>query len=391
MKNAILVSSDARWRAVTEGTLLSRGWRVASCSGLGETSRIELSQVQAVLLDADSLGAEEVARLMSSKQIGSGIPVMVAPGFRAAENLADFLESPVEDRNAASDVKLRFWGVRGSIPSPGLHTSFYGGNTSCVELKAAGETLILDAGSGIRPLGDALIHESDGSPLNLHLLFSHTHWDHIQGFPFFRPAYQPANRIRLVGYSGVRHDLEAVLNAQMELPYFPVSMSDMMADVEVVQVDETFECGSVKVRAFFTNHPGKCCGFRMMTRSGDVAYVPDNELNKAGLAAHMPREDAKHFRERFLGEIRGARVLIHDSQYTREEYVDRVGWGHSSLEDVVQVAAEAEVERLILFHHDPVRTDEGVNALVAMARALVEANGWKLRVDAAREGLEISL
>jgi phosphoribosyl 1,2-cyclic phosphodiesterase len=397
MKNAILVSSDTRWRAVTEATLLERGWKVAATEVLGGEACLDPAQVQAVWVDVESMGREAVSRWMGSKEFPGKIPVILAPGFEGAESLARTLEWPegegaragVEKREGA--VRLRLWGVRGSIPTPGPSTVWYGGNTSCVELKAAGETVILDAGSGLRNLGEKLIEEAGGQPLRLHMLLSHTHWDHIQGFPFFRPAYQPANHIRLMGYSGVRHNLDRILDVQMEDEYFPVQMADMLSELEVLHVSETFQCGALTGHCFMTNHPGKCSGFRFDTSVGPILYVPDNELNRSGQATHMPRETAQHLRERFVETVAGARVLIHDAQYTRAEYANRVGWGHSAVEDTVELAGEAGVERLILFHHDPLRTDEAVNRLVVMARELVRERGWTMRVDAAREGMEIVL
>lgn len=389
MKNAILVSSDSRWRAVTEGTLLQRGWKVAASERLELQNALDPSEVQAVVVDAASLNPTDLAQWMSSSLYPKQIPVVLSPGFEASTPLGSILDEPELVPSGESMVKVRFWGVRGSIPTPGPSTNFYGGNTSCVELQADGETLVLDAGSGIRQLGEKLIEEAGGAPLNLHLLISHTHWDHIQGFPFFRPAYQPPNRIRLVGYSGVRHDLHKVMDAQMDDEYFPVSMSEMRAEINVQQVGEVFHCGPVKGHAFFSNHPGKCSGFRFDTSAGAVVYVPDNELNEAGQATHMPMETAAHLRKRFVETVSGARVLIHDAQYTHAEYEQRVGWGHSCVEDTVEMAGEAGVERLILFHHDPTRSDAGVNKLVAMGRAIVEKRGWSMRVDAAREGMEI--
>jgi phosphoribosyl 1,2-cyclic phosphodiesterase len=393
MKNAILVSSDVRWRAVTEATLLQRGWNVVCSTSLEGQGPVKREQVQAIWVDVGSVGREGVARWVASPDFPGEVPVILAPSFEGAEELAKWVEGAEGSRAAVAQgrVKLRFWGVRGSIPSPGPNTAFYGGNTSCVELKADGETIVMDAGSGIRALGERLIEEAGGDPVRLHLMISHTHWDHIQGFPFFRPAYQPQTRIRLIGHTGVRHDLREIMDAQMEDEYFPVQMSDMMAEIEVLQVGELFQCGGVQGHAFLTNHPGKCAGFRFDTSAGSVVYVPDNELNPSGQATHMPRETAQHMRRRFIEKVAGARVLIHDAQYTRVEYGNRVGWGHSSVEDVVEVSGEAGVEQLFLFHHDPVRSDADLNRLVVRAREMVAARGWKMRVDAAREGLEILL
>lgn len=392
MKNAILVSSDARWRTVIEGTLLAKGWQVVSAENLDSNQTLDPGSVQSIVVDTSSIGEGEIAGWVKSERFARGIPVVLAPGFEAAESICDSLEPSAEGANRAdSKVRLRFWGVRGSIPTPGQETSFYGGNTACVEFRADGETIILDAGSGLRPLGEALIREAAGKPVNVHMLLTHTHWDHIQGFPFFRPAYQDSNHIRILCYAGVRHDLEELLGRQMDSPFFPVSMCEMMSETTVGQVGEKFQFGSVKGQAFYTNHPGKCAGYRFETSAGVVIYVPDNELNVSGQATHMPRETAKHLRQRFVQTISGAQVLIHDAQYTRAEYAERVGWGHSCMEDVVEMAGEAGVEHLLLFHHDPTRKDESVNFLVGVARDMVRKKGWKMRVDAAREGAEIAL
>jgi phosphoribosyl 1,2-cyclic phosphodiesterase len=289
----------------------------------------------------------------------------------------------------ASPVVVRFWGVRGSIPTPGPSTSFYGGNTSCVEVEADGETIILDAGSGIRPLGLNLMGRAAGKPLNLHLLISHTHWDHIQGLPFFVPAYISTNHLRVVVYSEVRHDLAHVLEVQMDSAYFPVAMKDLPSHPDVEEAGDHFSCGPVEVEGFFTNHPGLCAGYKLLTSVGTIVYVSDNELNFEGQAIHLPAETADHMHQRFIATLQGARVLIHDAQYTRAEYKSKITWGHSAFEDTVELAGESGVEHLILFHHDPMRTDAQINQMVLDARAIVAERGWEMRVDAAREGMEI--
>src|SRR5262245_39387850 len=174
--------------------------------------------------------------------------------------------------------RLKFWGVRGSIPTPGPATVWYGGNTSCIEVRADGEIIILDAGSGIRRLGLALAQEFDKQPINLTLLITHTHWDHIQGFPFFIPAYNPQNKIRIIGYEGARSGLEGILSSQMESPYFPVSMAQMPSHLAIQELkDFKFNLGKVSVEAKFLNHPGICVGYRLNTSAGSIAYLPDNE------------------------------------------------------------------------------------------------------------------
>jgi phosphoribosyl 1,2-cyclic phosphodiesterase/ActR/RegA family two-component response regulator len=297
--------------------------------------------------------------------------------------------------------RLKFWGVRGSIPTPGPGTVLYGGNTSCVEIRADGEIIILDAGSGIRPLGLALAQEFNNQPINLTLLITHTHWDHIQGFPFFIPAYNPQNKVRIFGYEGARKGLHSTLTSQMESPYFPVSMRHMPGNIDVTELGERdFNIGKVKVTSAFVNHPGICVGYRVFTSAGSIAYLPDNEPYQR-LRSHSGGQPPSDYREglkyaseqdqRIIEFIRDADVLIIDSQYDDVEYQSHVGWGHGCVDDVVALALFARVKQLFLFHHDPDHDDAQISRMLDWARQLVAMHGEILVVDAAREGLEYVL
>ena len=181
---------------------------------------------------------------------------------------------PSTPRHTEGPARIRFWGVRGSIPSPGPETVRYGGNTSCVELRSDGEIIVLDAGTGIRPLGLALAEEFKGTALTLTVLISHTHWDHIQGFPFFLPAYNPDNRLRILGYEGAREGLATTLAGQMESPYFPIALQEMPGNIVIEELREMeFQVGSVRVEACFSKHPGVCVGYRLYTPTGSVAVT----------------------------------------------------------------------------------------------------------------------
>ena len=298
-------------------------------------------------------------------------------------------------------TRLKIWGVRGSIPVPGPGTVRYGGNTSCVEVRADGEMIVLDAGSGIRALGQSLEQEFAGQPIRLTLLLTHTHWDHIQGLPFFLPAYNGKNRIRVRGYEGARAGLATILAGQMETQFFPISLRELSSNIAIEELKEMeFSIGKVRVTSRFANHPGICAGYRLHTSGGSIAFFPDNEpyeLLKVHLAERAEtsldeaREFAKTERAKLVEFLEGTDVLIIDAQYTDEEYEKHIGWGHGSLSRVVSLALDANARRLILFHHDPNHDDNKIDDMLQRARLLVVESGKSMEVEAAREGAEIWL
>jgi phosphoribosyl 1,2-cyclic phosphodiesterase/CheY-like chemotaxis protein len=298
-------------------------------------------------------------------------------------------------------TRIKFWGVRGSIPVPGPTTIGYGGNTTCVEVRTNGNVIILDAGSGIRELGLALNAEFGSAPMNLTLLLTHTHWDHIQGLPFFLPAYQAKNTINVYGYQGARAGLATILAAQMELPFFPVSWKNLPGTIKVRELKKMeFTVGDVRVRSRFLNHPGVCAGYRLYTKEGSIAFLPDNEpfeplklklAERDGVHAQRARAQAVVQRSQLVEFLKDCDVLILDTQYTDEKYQEHIGWGHGALSRVVSLALEARAKKLFLFHHDPSHDDRQIDEMLERARLLILESGRTLDVDAAREGAEIWL
>jgi len=287
-----------------------------------------------------------------------------------------------------NEVLLRFWGVRGSIPTPGPETAHYGGNTSCIELRLGNEVLILDAGSGIRRLGLQLASDLMKQPLRTTLLISHTHWDHIQGLPFFRPAYDRASQIRILGAPGTRERLRTALVRQMDPIQFPVTLESLAGIRGIDEFAEpTITIGSFTVRTIELNHPGGCTGFRITAAGKSVAYLPDHESYRS--AVHSLRTKvarvASAAEEELVQFLQGCEVLILDTQYDRIEYPSHIGWGHGCLDDSVALALRAQVEQLVLFHHDPNHDDTRIDAMVTEARRQVTEAGAILRVRAARE------
>ena len=300
-------------------------------------------------------------------------------------------------------MRIRFWGTRGSIATPGPTTLRYGGNTACVEVRADDGTLIvLDCGTGARGLGMSLLASGE-KPLRGHLLITHTHWDHIQGFPFFAPLFVPGNEwdIYAPGVTG-RH-LEETLAGQMEYTYFPVRLDQLGATIRYHDVSEgTFQIGVVRVTAHYLNHPALTLGYRLEAGGASMAYATDHEPHshhrlelpagngKVALSHPLHHEDRRHVH--FLA---GADLVIHDAQFSAEEDTSRIGWGHTAAEQVVDFALAAGVERLALFHHDPGHDDAAIDRIVERCVDRVQRetpDGERLvEVTAAAEGQEIVL
>lgn len=272
-------------------------------------------------------------------------------------------------------MRVKFWGVRGSTPTPQADNLRYGGNTSCVEVRLGDALYIFDCGTGLRYLGQQLGKEFGTKPISAHVFVSHFHWDHIQGMPFFRPLYGlPPNHFIFHSSSRTRK-LKQVMEEQMSSPYFPVGLNEMHAKRDFYDIEEgVTPFDNCTVRSMWLNHPQGCLGFRLETKEGVLVYATDNE----------PGDPVFDKSVRKLAE--GADILIYDAQYLPEEYAARrVGWGHSHWREAVNVVMQSGAKELVLFHHDPDHDDTLIDKVV------VEARNYYPRVRAAAEGMEIQL
>ena len=291
-----------------------------------------------------------------------------------------------------AEMRVTFWGTRGSIAKAGPSTVRFGGNTSCVEVQSdSGTLIVIDCGTGAHGLGADLVARSNGAPVNGHLLISHTHWDHIQGLPFFAPLFQPGNEWHIYGPRGLGASVLETLAGQMQYSYFPISLEQLAATVQYHDlVDGVFEIDDVSITTQYLNHPALTLGYRLEADGASVVYASDHEPHQPELAfggdLMASRNDAAHVR--FLKD---ADLIIHDAQYLAEEYGTKAGWGHSPVEYCVAAAAQAGAGKLALFHHDPARTDDAVDVIVALAQAQAVAADYRGEVFAAAEGMELVL
>ena len=294
-------------------------------------------------------------------------------------------------------MRVRFWGTRGSIATPGPGTNHFGGNTSCVGVTtASGDLLVLDCGTGAHPLATQLMAQG-GKPIDANILLGHTHWDHIQGFPFFSPAFVEGNSAAIYGPEGSSTSLRDVLAGQMEFTYFPVELSQLPAAITYHELTEGIHSiGGTRVAAQFLNHPAMTLGYRIEADGVAVVYLVDHEpfsdaLWRAGaepgrIESILHEGDRRH--AKFMA---GADLVIHDAQYTPEEYPQKKTWGHSTYEYVVRIAAAAGVRRVALTHHDPGHNDHFVADIERKARILALQCGKGLDVFCAYEGCELDI
>ncbi len=291
---------------------------------------------------------------------------------------------------------VRFWGTRGSVATPGQATMKYGGNTSCVEVRAGKNIIILDAGTGIRDLGVSLLKEFPNTPLTVHLFLSHTHWDHIQGFPFFPVAYVPKNHIYVYGPPGRDKSLERIFQMQMDSDYFPVAFGDMSPNIKIIEMDSQVSLDGVTIQHFYLNHPAMCLAYRITEGKHSVVYATDNEpyeftLHREKKEDSTLSEFPRYLDDKLVNFIEGTDLYIGEAQYTMDEYQSHKGWGHTPIEVLADWAVRGHVKRLALFHHDPFHDDAFVDGMVRHTESVLKSKHSSVECFGAREGLEIRI
>ena len=281
-------------------------------------------------------------------------------------------------------MKVKFWGTRGSIPVPGKDTAIYGGNTTCLEITLeSGRKVIIDAGTGIRALGEQL--NAEGKPVDVHLLITHIHWDHVMGFPFFAPIYEPTSRISIDGYPTCMKGLRVPFDNKMGDGFFPVKFDDLKAGVRYLDTlnKGPLSIDGVVIDSIPLQHPQGGYGFCFQEGKKKLVFITDNELTGEAWAGRHPED--------YLAFCKDADILIHDAQYSPEEREKRRGWGHSDYKSVVNLVLQAHVRQLILFHHDPSRRDPDVDFFKAHCQRHAKENNTDIVIDAAREDSELTL
>jgi phosphoribosyl 1,2-cyclic phosphodiesterase len=302
-----------------------------------------------------------------------------------------------------SDAYLRFWGVRGSYTAPFDTHLKVGGNTSCVEIRVGDHVLVCDAGTGIIPFGNEMLRQKQVRELLI--ILTHYHWDHICGLPFFVPAFIKDWKITFYGPGHSRKDIEEHVSAQMRAPYFPVGTETWLADVKYMDPprDSHFKYGPIDITYHSVHHPGTTFGYRMKINGKIVLYISDNEClfldksirQKYGEFSEEEQELlTKMQQEEYEAEIRliqGADILIHDAQYTLDDYKKKRGWGHSCYIDTVNTAIDAGVKELYLYHHDPNYGDDVISKIYEHCQEIIKDRNSELKCHVAREGMKLDL
>jgi phosphoribosyl 1,2-cyclic phosphodiesterase len=293
-----------------------------------------------------------------------------------------------------SKMLVTFWGTRGSVSTPGRITEKYGGNTPCVSVRCQDIQIIFDAGTGIRNLGMDLLEEikQKDDPPSLHLFLSHTHWDHIQGLPFFMPSYHKATKLIIYGSPRKGRFLASILKEQMDYEYFPVSMSAFPADISIREIGkEIIRLDPLTIEwQEQVYHPGGSVRYKVNLNGKKVVYATDVELDNI-FNNYENNEEKKALVREYMGFISHADLLIADGQYTEEQYPDKVGWGHTSIPVLLDMAFQSQVKQVAIFHHDPQHSDKFLDELWMKTRSIYRSRGGKMDLFWAREGMTLAI
>jgi CheY-like chemotaxis protein/phosphoribosyl 1,2-cyclic phosphodiesterase len=326
---------------------------------------------------------EKVEKFFARGSGFQGAPEFPSPNVEVERNGEPYL--PVLDTSRA---RFNLWGTRGSTPTPGARFLRHGGHTSCMGVVLGDEQYIFDAGSGIRDLGLEVL----ASPRRkLHLFVTHTHWDHIQGFPFFAPAYQPGYEITIYGAEGFGKDLKSVFRGQLDREYFPVQMDDMHSELRFRHlVENPVPVGSALISWAFAQHPGATVGYKIEIDGRKIAWVPDNEFLQGytGPPDELTRDHlAVVPYGNMIDFLSDADVVVHEAQYTCDEYPKKIGWGHSSVSNACALMKLAGVRRWIVTHHDPLHDDTFLEAKLQLTRQIFERLGHSIHVSHGYDGM----
>ena len=404
--NFYLVDDDPEVLTLLGRTLEEAGHRVESSpSALQALRQIPMSRPDVVITDImmpEMDGFELTRELRRRPELGHmKIVVLSAKSYdfdrrRAKELGADgYLTKPFQretllgsiERILSSEVVVEYWGVHGTLPTPGAPYVRYGGNTPCVSVEVGEEPLtIFDCGSGIKKLSDRLAAAPRGR-VSARIFVSHTHWDHINTIPFFAPLYGRGNQIEIYGPHQGDLPIDRAISAQMESVYFPVTVREFGARLVCRDLrEERLDFGPLRIDSMLLSHPGTCLGYRLNARGRTLCYITDNELYPPG----SPRYNSRYV-EHLTAFVKDADLLITDTTYRDAEYPSKVDWGHSAVSQVAGLAARAEVKRLHLFHHDPDQTDADIDAKVEETRDALARLGAEVICDAPAEGSSLSV
>ena len=354
--------------------------------------QIKTQAPDTLVLDQALANPDLTASAIRKASVSAGLTIVVLiddghPGQRDeafAWGADEVLAKPCTPAEVASTLalidrfELRFWGVRGTLPVPGDQTLHYGGNTSCVEIRIGRDReFVFDAGTGLRKLSVHML-ATQGGRFNGRIFITHPHWDHLNCLPFFAPFYIPGNRMSLMGPPQGERSFRAMLDGLMDGVYFPITPAEFRADItygDVLEGDHHFD--GVSVQCLRLNHPGYCLGYRINWRGRSVAYITDNEMG------NLKPDD--NYAERLIEFLSGVDLLIHDTAYFDHEYPGKINWGHSSITQVVTLARQAKVGKLLLFHHDPAHDDRELEQKLLEARKIESELGGNFECLLARE------